>query len=135
MMNTTTFSTSSAAAISTEDKMMKKLKRQTTATKIAAVCSLAAIVFALLEGKNVRVFDTLLIITMAIGLGCNIACGLKGFLHILTKTATKIFHMPIFPINFIAAYTITLLVLFAEIFFPIIGTYASLRETKAELAE
>lgn len=133
MMNNTT-SNFSAAAISTEDKMMKKLKRQTTATKIAAVCSLAAIVFALLEDKNVRVFDTLLIITMAIGLGCNIACGLKGFLHILANTATKIFHMPIFPLNFIAAYTITLLVLFAEIFFPFIGTYASLRETKAELA-
>lgn len=133
MMNNTT-SDFSAAAISTEVTMMKKLKRQTTATKVAAVCSLAAIVFALLEDKNVRVFDTLLIIDMAIGLGCNIACGLKGFLHILTKTATKIFHMPIFPINFIAAYTITLLVLFAEIFFPIIGTYASLRETKAELA-
>ena len=133
MMNSTT-SNFSAAAISTEDKMMKKLKRQTTATRIAAVCSLAAIVFALLEGKNVRVFDTLLIITMTIGLGCNIACGMKGFLHILTKTATKIFHMPIFPINFIAAYTITLLVLFAEIFFPLIGAYTSFRETKAELA-
>lgn len=134
MMNNTT-SNFSAAAISTEDKTMKKLKRQTTATKIAAVCSLAAVVFALLENKNVRVFDTLLIIDMAIGLGCNIACGMKGFLHILTKTATKIFHMPIFPINFIAAYTITLLVLFAEIFFPIIGSYASLRETKTALAE
>lgn len=134
MMNTTTFSTSSAAAISTEDKMMKKLRRQTIATKIAAVCSLAALIFIYFENKNVRVFDTLLIIEIAIGLGCNIACGMKGFLHILTKTATKIFHMPIFPINFIAAYTITLLVLFAEIFFPIIGSYASLRETKAELA-
>lgn len=134
MMNNTT-SNFSAAAISTEDKMMKKLKRQTTATKIAAVCSLAAIVFALFEDKNVRVFDTLLIIDMAIGLGCNIACGLKGFLHTLIKTETKVFHMPIFPINLIAAYAITLLVLFAEIFFPIIGTYASLRETKTALAE
>ena len=134
MMNNTTSNFSAADNNNNNDKMARKLKRQTTAAKIAAVCSLAAIVFALLEEKNVRVFDTLLIIDMAIGLGCNIACGMKGFLHTLTKTATKIFHMPIFPINFIAAYTITLLVLFAEIFFPVIGTYASIRETKAELA-
>lgn len=134
MMNNTT-SNFSAAAISFEDKMAKRLKRQTIATKIAAVCSLAALVFICFENKNVQVFDTLLIIDIAIGLGCNIACGMKGFLHVISKTTKTLIHIPIFPIDLIAAYSGAILVFFAEVFFPIIGTYASLRETKDAMFE
>jgi len=134
MMNNTTSNFNAADNNNYNDKMARKLKRQTIATRVAAVSSLAVIATFCFAGGNEEVFSGLICAALVVSIGCYIACGGKGLPHLLSKTAKSCIHMPIFPTNFIAAYFGVMVLLIVALLFPFIGTYASLQETKAELS-
>ena len=134
MMNTTTSNFSATDNNNNNDKMARKLKRQTIATRVAGASSLAVIATFCFAGGNEEVFSGLICAAIVVSIGCYIACGGKGLPHLLSKTTKSCLHMPIFPANLIATYFGVMLLLIAALLFPFIGTYASLRETKAELA-
>ena len=134
MMNNTTSNFSAADNNNNHDKIARKLKRQTIATRVAGVSSLAVIATFCFAGGNEEVFNGLICVALVVSIGCYIACRGKGLSHLLSRTAKACLHMPIFPANLIATYFGVMLLLIAALLFPFIGTYASLRETKAELA-
>lgn len=133
-MNNTTSNFNAADNNTYNDKMARKLKRQTITTRVAAVCSLAVIVAIYFFGSTEEAFSAVICAAFVVSIGCYIACGIKGLLHLISGVTKSCLHMPIFPANIITAYVVAMLLLIAAFIFPFIGTYASLRETKAELA-
>lgn len=128
--------TINAAAItaSTEDKRMKKYRRQKIATIIAAVCS--AITCTALCVQNSHIPAGVMYASIIAGIACYFAAGISGLFHFITKAVKKTWTaVPVFPINIIAFFTGIFLILMLVLFCPLFGTAWSLQETRNELKE
>lgn len=128
--------TINAAAVtaSTEDKRMKKYRRQKIATIIAAVCSAITCTALCVQGSHIPA--GVMYASIIAGIGCYFAAGIPGLFHFIAKAVRKTLTVvPVFPINIIAFFTGSFLILMAVLFCPIFGTAWSLQETRNELKE